>query len=199
MGKDGSFGVWERFGLSSIQILEAFLSDNVPQNLVLRVAILTVSDRSSAGTRPDASGPALEGLIATRGWKVVRRHTVPDEMALIKKTLVSWTGSGDIDLILTTGGTGFSPRDITPEATQAVIERAAPGLVEAMRQASMRVTPHGMLSRAVAGIRGRCLVVNLPGSPKAATENLDVIISVLPHAVQLLREDPRSETGHQAR
>jgi molybdopterin adenylyltransferase len=175
------------------------LSDNASQNLILRVGILTVSDRSSAGTRPDASGPALEGLIATRGWQVVRRHTVPDEVGAIKRTLVSWAGSGDIDLILTTGGTGFSPRDITPEATLAVIERYAPGLVEAMRHASLRITPHGMLSRSVAGIRGRCLIVNLPGSPKAATENLDVIIPVLPHAVQLLRDDPRSEAGHQVR
>jgi molybdopterin adenylyltransferase len=175
------------------------MSDNTPQNLVLRVGILTVSDRSSAGTRPDASGPALEGFIATRGWKVVRRHMVPDEIAAIKRTLVSWAGSGEVDLILTTGGTGFSPRDVTPEATLAVIERAAPGLAEAMRHASLRVTPHGMLSRSVCGIRGRCLIVNLPGSPKAATENLDVIISVLPHAIQLLREDPRSEAGHHAR
>jgi molybdopterin adenylyltransferase len=172
------------------------LSDIVSSNLVLRVGIITVSDRSSAGLRPDASGPALEGLITTRGWKVVRRLTVPDEVAAIKKTLIRWAGSGDLDLILTTGGTGFSPRDVTPEATQAVIDRAAPGLAEAMRQASLRITPHAMLSRSVAGIRGRTLIVNLPGSPKAATENLDVILPVLPHAVQLLREDPRSEGGH---
>jgi molybdopterin adenylyltransferase len=198
LGKDAPVHFRERFGLGASKALEVGLSDNVSQNLILRVGILTVSDRSSAGTRPDASGPALEGLIATRGWKVVRRRTVPDEIAAIKKVLLSWAGSGDLDLILTTGGTGFSPRDVTPEATQAVIERAAPGLAEAMRHASLRVTPHGMLSRSVSGIRGRCLIVNLPGSPKAATENLDVIIPVLPHAVQLLREDPRSEAGHQA-
>jgi molybdenum cofactor synthesis domain-containing protein len=105
--------------------------------------------------------------------------------------------SGEIDVILTTGGTGFSPRDVTPEATEAVIERAAPGLAEAMRQASLRATPHAMLSRATAGIRGQTLIVNLPGSPKAATENLEVIISVLPHAVQLLHNDPGAEAGHQ--
>jgi molybdopterin adenylyltransferase len=175
------------------------LSDIVPTNYALRVGILTVSDRSSAGLRPDASGPALEGLITTRGWKVARRLTVPDEVAAIKKALINWAGSGDLDVILTTGGTGFSPRDVTPEATLAVIERAAPGLAEAMRQASMRVTPHAMLSRSVAGIRGSTLIVNLPGSPKGAAENLDVIMPVLPHAVQLLREDPRSEAGHQAR
>lgn len=174
------------------------MSDSIP-TFVLRVGILTVSDRSSAGLRPDASGPALEGLIATRGWKVVRRLTVPDEVSAIKKALINWAGSGDLDVILTTGGTGFSPRDVTPEATLEAIERAAPGLAEAMRQASLRVTQHAMLSRGVAGIRGRTLIVNLPGSPKAAAENLDVIIGVLPHAVQLLREDPRSEAGHQSR
>jgi molybdenum cofactor synthesis domain-containing protein len=102
-----------------------------------------------------------------------------------------------MDLVLTTGGTGFSPRDVTPEATLAVIERTAPGLAEAMRAASLRVTPHAMLSRAAAGIRRRTLIVNLPGSPKGAVENLGVILPVLPHAVQLLQEDPTAEAGHQ--
>ncbi len=167
--------------------------------LVLRFGILTVSDRSAQGVRPDASGPALEGVISTRGWKISKRLTVPDEMAVIRKTLASWADAGDLDVILTTGGTGFSPRDVTPEATLAVIERAAPGLAEAMRHSSLRVTPHAMLSRAMAGIRARTLIVNLPGSPKAASENLEVILGVLPHAVQLLREDPQSEAGHQSR
>lgn len=164
---------------------------------VLRFGVLTVSDRSFQGQRPDESGPALEGMIGARGWIVSRRLTVPDELATIQKTLVHWADAGDLDVILTTGGTGFSPRDVTPEATQGVIQRNAPGLAEAMRHASLRTTPHAMLSRGVAGIRGRTLIVNLPGSPKAAAENLDVIIAVLPHAVQLLREDPRSEAGHQ--
>jgi molybdopterin adenylyltransferase len=167
--------------------------------LKLRIGILTVSDRSSQGLRPDASGPALEGVIRTRGWQVIRRDTVPDSAVEIKRILIDWAGSGELDVILTTGGTGFSPRDVTPEATMAVIDRAAPGLAEAMRAASLRVTPHAMLSRSVAGIRRRTLIVNLPGSPKAAVENLDVIMPVLPHAVQLLKEDPRSESGHQAR
>lgn len=166
---------------------------------ILKIAILTISDRSAAGQRPDASGPALEGVITTRGWKVSRKHTIADDLITIRKTLLDWADSGEIDVILTTGGTGFSPRDVTPEATLAVIERAAPGLAEAMRQASLRTTPHAMLSRAVAGIRGRTLIVNLPGSPKAATENLDVIVAVLPHAVQLLHNDPAAEAGHQAR
>jgi molybdenum cofactor synthesis domain-containing protein len=101
-----------------------------------------------------------------------------------------------VDVILTTGGTGFSPRDVTPEATQAVIERQTPGLAEAMRHASLSVTPHAMLSRATAGIRKRTLIVNLPGSPKGAVENLQVVLPVLPHAVQLLVEDPQAEEGH---
>ena len=101
-----------------------------------------------------------------------------------------------MDVILTTGGTGFSPRDVTPEATQEVIERSAPGLAEAMRQSSLQMTPHAMLSRAAAGIRGRTLIINLPGSPKAAVENLQVVIPVIPHAVQLLQEDPHAEASH---
>jgi molybdenum cofactor synthesis domain-containing protein len=163
---------------------------------MIRIAILTISDRSSRGERPDASGPALEEAVLARGWQVARRGLIPDDLALLKETLSSWADSGDLDVILTTGGTGFAPRDITPEATLAVVERVAPGLVEAMRAASLRITPHAMLSRAAAGIRGRTLIVNLPGNPKAALENLEVIVPVLPHAVQLLREDPGAEAGH---
>lgn len=164
---------------------------------IIRIGVLTVSDRSAQGKRPDASGPALEDLVRARGWKVAKKGTIPDELTIIRQTLVDWVDSGEMDIILTTGGTGFSSRDVTPEATLSVIERVAPGLAEAMRQASLRVTPHAMLSRAAAGIRGRTLIVNLPGSPKAAVENMDVIVEVLPHAVQLLRDDPRSEGGHQ--
>jgi molybdopterin adenylyltransferase len=162
----------------------------------LRIGILTVSDRSSRGERPDVSGPALQAQIVEQGWDVPRREVVPDDFQTIRETLVFWTDGEGLDVILTTGGTGFSPRDITPEATQAVIERQAPGLAEAMRAASLRVTPHAMLSRAVVGIRSSTLIVNLPGSPKAAMENLGVILPVLPHAVQLLQEDPASEAGH---
>jgi molybdenum cofactor synthesis domain-containing protein len=110
--------------------------------------------------------------------------------------LIAWADSGEMDVILTTGGSGFSPRDITPEATRAVIDREAPGLAEAMRAASLKVTPHAMLSRIVTGIRRKTLIVNLPGSPKGAVENLQVITPVLPHAVQLLREDPAAESTH---
>jgi molybdopterin adenylyltransferase len=162
----------------------------------IRVAVLTVSDRSSIGERPDASGPALVDEIERIGWQLQEKKIVPDERLEIEKTLLHWCGLGTIDLILTTGGTGFAPRDVTPEATIAVAERLAPGLVEAMRLASLRITPHAMLSRAAAGIRGQTLIINLPGSPKAAVENLATVIPVLPHAVELLRADPNAEAGH---
>lgn len=163
--------------------------------MTIRVAILTVSDRSARGERPDASGPALVEAVQAQGWQISATLIVPDERDAIQETLIAWCHQS-IDIILTTGGTGFAPRDITPEATQAVIERPAPGLAEAMRQASLKITPHAMLSRAIAGIRGRTLIINLPGSPKAAVENLNTIFPVLPHAVELLRESPSAEAGH---
>ena len=166
--------------------------------MTLRIGILTVSDRAASGERPDSSGPALVQRIQAEGWQVVRTAVLPDEMGLISAALADWADAQDCDVVLTTGGTGFSPRDVTPEATQAVITRLAPGLAEAMRQASLRLTPHAMLSRATAGIRGSTLIVNLPGSPRAAVENLEVVLPVLAHAVQLLSQDPGAEAGHQA-
>ncbi len=163
----------------------------------MRFGILTVSDRSWRGERADASGPALEQLIGKQGWQVVRSEIVADELTMICDRLIEWADSDEFDVILTTGGTGFSPRDVTPEATQQVIERVAPGIAEAMRAASLQVTPHAMLSRALAGIRKRTLIINLPGSPKAAVENLQVVLPVLTHAVQLLREHPDAEAGHE--
>ena len=162
----------------------------------MRVGVLTISDRSSRGEREDRSGPLLKELIENQGWRVVRFDVVSDDQQNIEALLLAWTDSGEVDLILTTGGTGFSSRDRAPEATLAIIERLAPGLVEAMRAASHKVTPHAMLSRAVAGIRGRTLIVNLPGSPRAVTENMEVILPALPHAIDLLREDPDAEAGH---
>jgi molybdenum cofactor synthesis domain-containing protein len=162
----------------------------------LRVGILTVSDRSSRGEREDASGPALAALVQAEGWSVTQQALLPDEKSVIQDLLASWADSAEFDIILTTGGTGFAPRDITPEATRAVMEREAPGLAEAMRTASLKVTPHAMLSRIVTGIRKRTLILNLPGSPKGAVENLQVVIPVLPHAIQLLRDDPASEASH---
>jgi molybdopterin adenylyltransferase len=164
--------------------------------MILRMGILTVSDRSASGQRADTSGPFLAEAVRALGWVVQQMDVVPDERVVIQKTLITWSDEGNIHVILTTGGTGFGPRDVTPEATQAVIERQAPGLAEAMRQSSLAVTPHAMLSRAIAGIRKRTLIVNLPGSPKAALENLQVILPVLPHAVQLLTEDPQAEADH---
>lgn len=162
----------------------------------LRFGILTLSDRSASGLRPDNSGPALADFIQAQNWLVIDQLILPDDELVIRTTLRAWAESGQYDVILTTGGTGFGRRDVAPEATHAVIQREAPGLVEAMRSGSLMSTPHAMLSRAVAGIYGRTLIVNLPGSPKGAIENLQIILSVLPHAVQLLRDDPNSELSH---
>ena len=162
----------------------------------MRFGILTVSDRSSSGLRPDLSGPALEECVQSKSWQVVQTGIVPDEVNIIRNTLVKWADSGVLDVILSTGGTGFAPRDMTPEATRQVVERLTPGLDEAMRASSLKVTPHGMLSRGISGIRGKTLIINLPGSPKAAYENLQVIAPVLDHAIQLLQDDPASEKGH---
>ncbi len=163
---------------------------------VLRFGVLTVSDRSSRGERPDSSGPALIERILAQGWEVSRQGIVPDDAITLRGMLTEWSDSGAVDIIVTTGGTGFAPRDVTPEATKAVIEREAPGLAEAMRLASAAKSKHAMLSRAIAGIRGRILIINLPGSPKAAVENLETVLPVLEHAVQLLHEDSEAEKGH---
>ncbi len=164
--------------------------------MVLRFGVLTISDRSSRGERADASGPALIGLITAQGWQVSRTAIVPDELKILRTTLSEWADSGELDIILTTGGTGFAPRDVTPEATRAVIDREAPGLAEAMRAESAAKSKHAMLSRAVTGLRGAVLIINLPGSPKGALENLQTVMPVLEHAVQLVRNDPSAEAGH---
>ncbi len=165
---------------------------------ILSFGILTISDRTSRGERPDLSGPALLEAVEAHGWKVVFYEVVPDEFESIRSQLLSWADGKTIDVILTSGGTGFASRDVTPEATRAVIQRTTPGLDEAMRAASLKITPHAMLSRAISGIRGRTLIINLPGSPKGAVENLQVIAPVLHHAIQLLRDDPAGEQGHLA-
>jgi molybdenum cofactor synthesis domain-containing protein len=163
----------------------------------IRIAILTLSDRAAAGEYDDRSGPALRTLVEEAlGAEVVAYRLLPDDREAIADQLRAWADDGQVDLVLTTGGTGFGPRDITPEATRDVIEREAPGLAEAMRAASLRITPHAMLSRAVSGIRGATLIVNLPGSLKGATENLQAILPALPHAVELLRGKPQGPDGH---
>lgn len=159
----------------------------------IRFGLLTLSDRSAGGERPDASGPALARLIHAENWSVTKEALLPDEESAIRTLLGEWADSGELDVILTTGGTGFALRDVTPEATRAVIDREAPGLAEAMRAASLKITPHAMLSRIVTGIRKRTLIVNLPGSPKGAVENLQVILPVLEHAVRLLQD---LDSGH---
>ena len=162
----------------------------------MRVAILTVSDRGARGEYEDRSGPLLAEIIQNKTpWQVSQRAVVPDEKTEIANRLIQWCNAG-INLILTSGGTGFSPRDVTPEATQSVIERETPGIAEALRAESLKITRHAMLSRAVAGIRGRTLIINMPGNPKAVRENMDVLLPILPHALELLSEAPNSESQH---
>lgn len=164
--------------------------------MTLKVGILTISDRSAAGRREDLSGPALSRAVEEAGWEVSQTGVVPDDIQQIVELLTTWSDEGMCSVIFTSGGTGFSPRDITPEATRAVIERNAPGLAEAMRSGSLAITPHAMLSRAVAGIRNKTIIVNLPGSPKGALENFRIVAPVLVHAVQLMEGDEQAEKGH---
>jgi molybdopterin adenylyltransferase len=164
---------------------------------VIRVGILTISDRSARGERPDQAGPYIASLIGDQlGWDCSLQAIVPDEFEQIRDTLIEWADGDRAALILTTGGTGFTPRDVTPEATRAALEREAPGIPEALRAASLAITRHAMLSRQVAGIRRRTLIVNMPGNPKAVKENLEVLLPVLPHALALLGNDPGAEAGH---
>lgn len=152
--------------------------------------VITVSDRSFRGEREDLSGPALCRMLQEAGYSLLDTCIVPDEREQIAAALRAAADERDAALIVTTGGTGFAPRDITPEATQDVCERMTPGIGEAMRAAALRITPRGMLSRATAGIRGRSLIVNLPGSPKAAMENLEAVLEPLEHGLTMLRGKP---------
>ncbi len=150
-------------------------------------AVITVSDKGYRGEREDTSGPALCCMLSDAGWNVVHTAMVPDERDMIERELLDCADRQHIALVLTTGGTGFSPRDVTPEATLAVVQRLTPGLPEAMRAASMKITPHGCLSRETAGIRGSTLMINLPGSRKASTENLAAVLSAVGHGVEMLQ------------
>jgi molybdenum cofactor synthesis domain-containing protein len=159
--------------------------------MTIRVAIVTVSDKSSRDERPDAGGPAIRDALVDNGvdFSEVDYRVIPDDQQLIGEALFHLTERGDVDVILTTGGTGLAPRDVTPQATLHAIDYEVPGIAEAMRAASLRVTPMGMLSRSIAGVRKRTLIINLPGNPKAVRENLDAIAPALAHAVETLRGD----------
>lgn len=155
---------------------------------MISLAILTVSDKGSRGERPrDLSADAIREVVASLGARVVAYRVVPDEREAIERQLRAWCDAGEADVVVTTGGTGLSPRDVTPEATLAVVERLVPGIAEAMRVAGLAQTPQAMLSRGVVGTRGRTLVLNLPGSPRGVRQSLEAVVAVLPHAVETLR------------
>ncbi len=156
----------------------------------MKTAILVLSDKGSRGERADTSGPALERWLSERGVEVLHIEVIPDDLETIVVKLMGWADSGEFDLILTCGGTGVSPRDVTPDATLKVVERVVPGFGEVMRAKSLAKTPHAMISRALAGIRGNAFIINLPGSPKGAVENLEAVWEAVPHAVAKCQGDP---------
>lgn len=156
----------------------------------MKAAILILSDKGAKGERIDTSGPALHDWLTVHGAEVIKTSLIPDEESQIEETLKSWADADDLDIIITCGGTGVSPRDVTPDATRKVLDREIPGLGEEMRRASAAITPHALLSRAIAGIRKSTLIVNLPGSPKGAIENLSAIWAAIPHGVAKMKGDP---------
>lgn len=158
---------------------------------MIKAGVITVSDKGSAGRREDRSGPEVERILKTIGIECTRRAVIPDEIHQIRDILVDFADHQEMDLIVTTGGTGVSPRDVTPDATLGVIDREVPGMAEAMRRESHAITPHALISRAVVGIRGRTLIINLPGSPKGVRENLAVLLPALPHALEKIKGDER--------
>lgn len=165
---------------------------------MFQAAVLTVSDRSFRGERGDTGGPLVAALLRSAGYEVADAVIVPDEQEKIEEALRTLTDSGAVQLLVTTGGTGFAPRDVTPEATLAVCDRLTPGIAEAMRYASLQITPRAMLSRAQAGIRRGTLIVNLPGSPRAARENLEAVLPALAHGLEMLSGRPADCAAEQS-
>jgi molybdopterin adenylyltransferase len=158
---------------------------------MFNAAIITVSDKGSQGKRQDLSGPAIAEMLAGAAIEVKHTLITPDEIDRIRKAIIQFAEVEKMDLILTTGGTGVSPRDLTPDATLKVLDKEIPGMAEVMRITSMKITPHAMISRAVAGIRGHSLIINLPGSPKGAMENLAAVLPAIPHAIEKIKGDDR--------
>ena len=158
-----------------------------PQNIKIKAGIITVSDRSSRGEREDKSGPVIQELLESIDIEIADYIIVPDEKDIIADTMKKLSDEKEVDLIVSTGGTGLAHRDVTPEATLEVIDKRIPGFEEAMRSESMKITPHGMLSRAVVGVRDQTLIINLPGSPKAVRETLSVVLPAVPHAIEIIR------------
>ncbi|MFC1893810.1 molybdenum cofactor biosynthesis protein B [Chloroflexota bacterium] len=162
---------------------------------MLNYGVLTISDKGWQGQRRDDSGVAIKDSLSRVDGQAVRYEVVPDEVAIIASKLAEWADDGRVDIILTTGGTGLGPRDVTPEATLSVVNKVVPGITEAMRAGTLPRTPFAMLSRAVAGVRGKCLIINLPGSPKAVQECLEVILPAIPHAVQIIKGEVTEHTN----
>jgi molybdenum cofactor synthesis domain-containing protein len=156
----------------------------------MKTGILTISDKGARQERVDTSGPAVAEVLKGIGAVIDKYEIIPDEIDVIAQKLVEYADELHLDLVVTTGGTGVAPRDVTPDATRMVIEKEIPGMAEAMRTESLKKTPHAVISRAIAGIRGRTLMINLPGSPRGATENLRAILSAIPHAVAKIQGDP---------
>jgi molybdenum cofactor synthesis domain-containing protein len=162
-------------------------------SVTYRCAVLTISTGCAAGTRDDRSGPEAQRLLRDAGFRIAASGIVPDDVIAISEVIARWVDVDDIPLIVTSGGTGLTPNDVTPEATRPLLHREVPGIVEAMRVRTLAATPMAMISRGLAGVRGRSLIINLPGNPKAVRECLEVVAPVLAHALALIREDP---TGH---
>jgi molybdenum cofactor synthesis domain-containing protein len=154
---------------------------------MINAAVLTISDKGSRGERADGSGDFINTALRNLGLTVARYEVVPDELDIIAQTLIKWADAGDIDLIFTTGGTGLAPRDVTPEATRMVIEKEVPGIADMLRSNGFKNTPTAILSRAMAGVRARCLIINLPGNPRAVQEYIELVMPVIPHAIDTIK------------